>query len=146
LRYNYHQFSTLPAPFDIVWCRFPYNENPSEPSDDFHPGLIRQAFADQDGNPWVTVVYGTSVNPFKQGNQYFSVSKVSEMDNCGLKCATRFCLERDAQLPWSQEYFEILPGQPTPIIGNLSEYGQRLLQMQYPYHQRDCQNAAEAKG
>ena len=86
------------------------------------------------------------MDPFKSGNQYFSVSKLTEMDICGLKCATRFCLERDAQLPWSVEYFEAIPGHSTPIIGHITAYGSRLLQMQYAYHQRDCQNAAEAKG
>lgn len=138
--YNFYPFATLPEPFDTVWCLYPYNEKPNEPGPEGHPGLIRQAFADQDGNPWVRVVYGTSVDPFRDGNQYFAIGKVSEIDICGLKCATRFCLERHAELPWSKEFFVTLQGFQTPIIGRLSDYGQRLLQMQISYFQHENQS------
>lgn len=114
------------------------------PGPEPHPGLIRQAFADQDGNPWVEVVYGTSRDPNRNGNQYFTVSKVSELDQCNLKYATRFCFDRCMQLPWAAEYFEPLPGSRTPIIGHLSRYGIELLQVQMAYYQRDKQNAGKA--
>ena len=105
------------------------------PGPEPHPGLIRQAFADQDGNPWVAVVYGTSKDPNRTGYENFTVSKIPEMNMCGLKCATRFRLDRTMELPWSVEYFQCLSDRPTPIIGHLSEYGQRLLQMQIGYYQ-----------
>ena len=106
----------------------------------YHPGLIRQAFADQDGNPWVQVVFGTSVDPNRMGNQFFTVSKLSELDQCGLKYATRFCFDRCLELPWNDDYFEPLPGSSTPIIGHLTTYAISLLQVQMSYYQRDQQD------
>ncbi len=133
--FAYYPLSTAPAPYDIVWCRFPYEEAPDKPGPEPHPGLIRQAFADQNGNPWVEVVFGTSKDPLRSGNEYFTISKVSEMNACNLKYATRFCFRKCMQLPWSEEYFEALRGQPTPIIGRLTDYGIKLLQVQMAYFQ-----------
>lgn len=109
------------------------------PGPEPHPGLIRQAFADQNGDPWVKVVYGTSVDPNRRGNQYFTVSKVSEMDACNLRYATRFCFDRCMELPWAAEYFISLATTPTPIIGRLTCYSIQLLQVQMSYYQRDRQ-------
>lgn len=120
-----------------MWCRFPYVENPGLPGPSPHPGLIRNAFADNNGNPWVHVVYGTSVDPNRIGNQYFTVSKVSEMDACNLLRATRFCFDRWMELPWAREYFSPLPNAATPIIGRLTPYSIQLLQIQMAYYQRD---------
>jgi len=39
------------------------------------------------------------------------------------------------QLPWAEEYFEPLPGRHTPIMGRLTDYGARLLQVQIAYFQ-----------
>lgn len=110
-----------------------------------HPGLVRQAFADNDGNPWVTVVYGTSVDPNRRGNQYFTVSKVSEMGACNLRVATRFCFDRCMELPWAAEYFSPLPSTPTPIIGRLSPYAIQILQVQMSFYQRDRQDRANGE-
>lgn len=115
------------------------------PGPEPHPGLIRQAFADNNGNPWVQVVYGTSVDPNRLGNQHFTVSKVSELDACGLWRATRFCFDRCMELPWSVEYFAALPGLPTPIIGCLSPYSIQILQIQLAYYQRDLQERDNVK-
>lgn len=119
-------------------------EDPGLPGPVPHPGLVRQAFADDDGSPWVEVVYGTSVDPNRFGNQYFTVSKVSEMDACNLKFATRFCFDRCMQLPWAEEYFQPLPKAPTPIMGHLSLYGVQILQIQMAYYQRDVEKRAES--
>ena len=131
--FGFYPLSTLPAPYDTVWCRFPYVEAPGVPAPDHHQGLIRQIFADQDGNPWVRVVYGTSKDPFRNQLEYFTISNLPEMDMCGLKCATRFCLARDAELPWGPDFFDAHEGRTSPIIGHLSEHGQRLLQVQISY-------------
>ncbi len=112
-------------------------EDPAAPGPEPHPGLIRQAFADHDGNPWVEVVYGTSRDPFRVGDKFFTVSKISEMLACNLDYATRFCLDRSMQLPWAQEYFEPLPGHHTPILGHLTDYAIRILQVQISYYQHD---------
>jgi hypothetical protein len=79
------------------------------------PALVKQAFADQDGQPWVTVVYGTSVKPFK-GRENFTVAKLIDMDMCGLKCATRFCM--DGRLPSRiLKNFEAAPAIQRPSSG-----------------------------
>jgi len=132
--WTFHPPSILPAPFDTVWCRFPYVEAPQVPGKG-RPGLIRQAFLDQDGNPWVRVIYGTSVDPYRRGHENFAVVELVEMNMCGLKCATRFCLNREAELPYACEFFEALSGQPTPIIGHLAHYKQKILQIQASYMQ-----------
>lgn len=126
----------VPAPYDTVWCRFPYAEEPDKPAPKARPSLVRQAFADQNGNPWVVVVYGTSVDPYRGGDENFCVAKIPDMNMCGIKCATRFCLDRSAELPYSSEFFYPAPGKTTPILGHLSEYGQRLLQVQVSYMTR----------
>lgn len=133
--WTYYPLSTAPAPYDTVWCRFPFVEAPDQPSPKARPALVKQAFADQDGQPWVTVVYGTSVKPFKRGHENFTVAKLVDMDMCGLKCATRFCMDREVTIPYSEEFFEAAPGQPTPVLGHLSQYQQRVLQIQMGYLQ-----------
>lgn len=113
------------------------------PGPEPHPALVRQAFADQGGQPWARVVYGTSVDPNRRGNQFFTISKVSEMDASGLRYATRFCLDRTMELPWAAEYFRALPNMPTPIIGCLTPYSRHILQIQMSYWQQEQQNRSE---
>jgi hypothetical protein len=134
--YDYYPFSTAPAPFDVVWSRFPYVEQPDLPGEKPRPALVRQAFADQDGNPWVMVVYGTSRDPYSNSLVHFSIVTLPEMNMCGLKQATRFDLNRAIKLPWSREFFECLSGKPTPIIGHMPDYEIRKLQTQIAYLQR----------
>lgn len=133
--WTFYPLSMSPAPYDTVWCRFPFAEEPDLPAPKARPGLIRQAFADQDGNPWVRVVYGTSVDPYRGGNENFTIAKLDDMDMCGLKCATRFCLTRTAELPYCEEFFETAPSCKSPILGHLSQYQQRILQIQVSFLQ-----------
>ena len=100
------------------------------------PALVRQAFQDQDGQAWVKVVYGTSKNPYRAAMTDFSVVTMPEMNACGLKCATRFRLDREVTLPWAREFFGCLPGKPTPIIGHMPQYEVRKLQTQVAYLQQ----------
>ena len=106
--------------------------------------MIRGAFADQDGNPWVKVVYGTSVEPSRRGLQYFTISNMTEMDICGLFRATRFCFDRCMELPWAEEYFQPLPRTGQIVLGHLSDYGVKLLQVQMTYYQQ-AQTEAPSK-
>lgn len=62
---------------------------------------------------------------------------MGDMDMCGLKCATRFCLTRVAELPYCEEYFIAAPGFKSPILGHLSQYLQRILQIQVSYLQNE---------
>lgn len=136
VRATYYPFSTAPAPYDVVWCNFPLVEEPYFPAPKARPALVRQAFQDQDGNPWVHVVYGTSKRPYSSRPQDFAIVTLPEMEVCGLSQATRFELDRQLELPWSEEYFGCLPGQPTPVIGHVPDYEVRKLQMQVAYWQR----------
>lgn len=142
---TFYPFSTAPAPFDIVWSRFPYVEKPNCPAPKARPALVRQAFADQDGNPWVEVVYGTSRDPYSNSLVHFSIVTLAEMDVCGLKQATRFDLNRTMNLPWSREFFECLPGKPTPIIGHMPSYEVKKLQTQIAYLQKKLSEAEQAE-
>ena len=92
--YNFYPYSTAPAPYDLVWSRFPNVEEPDLPGPKARPALVRQAFQDSDGNAWVKVVYGTSKSPYKADIRDFSVVTLPEMNACGLRCATRFHLNR----------------------------------------------------
>ncbi|HEX8214257.1 MAG TPA: hypothetical protein VF582_02165 [Allosphingosinicella sp.] len=133
---NFYPFSTAPAPYDIVWCHFPTIEEPSLPAAKPRPALVRQAFQDQDGNAWVRVVFGTSKDPYSASLGDFTIATLAEMNVCGLKCATRFRLSREVDLPWTREYFACLPGKPTPIIGHMPAYEVKKLQTQISYIQQ----------
>jgi hypothetical protein len=141
--YNYYPFSTAPAPFDVVWSRFPFVEQSEIPGPKARPALVRQAFADQDGNPWVEVVYGTSKDPYSNSLLHFSIVTIAEMNMCGLKQATRFDLNRMMKLPWSREFFECLGAKPTPIIGHMPEYEIKKLQTQIAYLQQALNEEAQ---
>jgi len=134
--YSFYPFSTAPAPFDIVWSLFPTVEEPQLPGPKPRPALVRQAFQDQDGNAWVKVVYGTSRDPYRASITDFSILTIPEMNVCGLKCATRFRLDREVTLPWAREFFGCLPGKPTPILGHMPQYEVKKLQTQIAYLQQ----------
>jgi hypothetical protein len=81
-------------------------------------------------------VFGTSVDPYRADITDFTVATLPEMNMCGLKCATRFRLDRQIDLPWTREFFSCLPGKPTPIIGHMPAYEVRKLQTQISYFQQ----------
>lgn len=134
--YAFYPYSTAPAPYDIVWSLFPTVEDPALPSQKARPALVRQAFQDSEGNAWVKVIYGTSRDPYRSTLSDFSIVTIPEMNVCGMKCATRFRLDRELTLPWSKEFFGCLPGKPTPIIGHMPQYEVKKLQMQISYVQQ----------
>lgn len=137
MAWDYFPLSTVPASYDIVWCRFPFQETPGQPGEKSRPGLVRGSLADQDGNPWVRVVYGTSQNVFLRDHRYLTIANAAEMDACGLYRATRFDLLTCEELPWCSEFFETMFGYDTPIVGHLSQHMTKLLQIQASYLQRD---------
>jgi hypothetical protein len=105
-------------------------EEVDKPGPKTRPALVKRASADQDGNPWVTVAYGTTQELFRKSINDFTVSNVGEMDQCGLWCATRFRLDRVATIPWSDEFFVDAPGRQSPVMGRLSEHSVSLLRFQ----------------
>ncbi|HEX7858547.1 MAG TPA: hypothetical protein VF503_33090 [Sphingobium sp.] len=130
MAWTFFPLSTAPAPCSIVWCRFPYVEEQDKPGPKSRPGIVKRVSGDQDGNPWVHVAYGTTKSVFRHGLENFTISNVSEMDICGLWCATRFRLDRVALLPWCSEFFKDAPGRQSPVMGRLSEHGVSLLRYQ----------------
>ena len=145
MSYDFYPYSTAPAPYDLVWCRFPTVEEPSLPAEKPRPGLVRQAFQDQEGNAWVKVVYGTSVDPYRATITDFTIATLTEMNVCGLKQATRFRLDREMTLPWSKEFFECLHEKPLPIIGHMPHYEVIKLQSQIAFLQQRFMEWEEAK-
>lgn len=57
------------------------------------------------------------------------------MNQCGLRCATRFDLSREMTLPWAREFFTCISGKALPIIGHLPHYEVKKLQTQISYLQ-----------
>ncbi|MEZ5707907.1 MAG: hypothetical protein R3E02_00795 [Blastomonas sp.] len=126
---TYYPTSLLPAPYDIVWCRFPNHKNLGNPGPKSRPGLVLNvALYPDEGESEVHVIYGTTNLKTFQRPQDFFVVNAAEMDVCGLDRATRFDLDQMAWLPWTIDWFGILPSYNSPIIGHLSDHAVRLLQ------------------
>ena len=126
-----HDFpiSILPAPYDIVWCRFPYVPNLGDPGPYARPALVKNAATLPDGTAQVEVVYGTTNLKLGRRRFDFVVSKASEMDACGLYRATRFDLDKIIWLPWTTDWFEVLPDYNSPVIGTLTPNGVKMLHL-----------------
>jgi hypothetical protein len=137
--WTYFPLSTLPAPYEVVWCRFPHHPDLGDPGPWPRPALIRNSAVDENGNGEVEVVYGTTNLKFATRKFDFIVSKQTEMDLCGLWRATRFDLDNLVWLPWAEEWFETLPTCSSPILGRLSDEAIRMLQLTLAYKQRDGQ-------
>ena len=93
----------------VVWCRFPYNEAPNQPAAVTHPVIIKRPFKDQNGQPWATVIYGTSKDPYRSGPSYWTIDQ--NLAQFGLNKPTRFNLAREATVPWASEFFPAGLGQ-----------------------------------
>lgn len=128
LTWDYYPASTLPAPYDIVWCRFPFLPS-VQPGLYPRPGLVRNVAPFDDGTCDVEVVYGTTKLKFHQRRDDFFITKASEMAACGLDRATRFDLDNILWLPWSSEWFEPLGGANSPVIGTLTDHAVKMLQL-----------------
>ena len=128
---TFFPLSTLPAPYDIVWCRFPAHVELGSPGPKARPGVVLNVAADQDeGEGEVHVVFGTTNLKLLHRRRDFFITNLAEMDQCGLDKATRFDLDKIAWLPWAREWFDCLPGYTSPIIGHLSQHSTRLLQIE----------------
>jgi hypothetical protein len=127
--YTFYPPDTLPEPYDIVWCHFPYIEALDEPAEAEHPVLIKQAFIGAAG-PEVDAVYGTSANV--AGAKYFSVPE-NCLARCGFSRRTHFDVSRIMRLPWCEEYFE-RKGRISPPRWTLPEDAVREFQIHVAYY------------
>lgn len=133
---NPYPISTLPAPYDIVWCRFPFHPELDKPGPYPRPALVRNAALMDDDTAEVEVVYGTTKLKLTSRHFDFVVSKASEMDACGLYRATRFDLDKSIWLPWTTDWFEVRHDYASPIIGSLTQEGIKMLQITAMVRQR----------
>jgi hypothetical protein len=133
LPFRYYPPDSLPVAFDIVWCRYPYDESPDEPGPIQHPTIVRQPLFDEDGNPHVRVIYGTSQEPLIRGAEFFTVA--TDLRRSGLSKPTRFCIDREARVPWAEEYFDpSISGRPR--LARLAPEAIREFQIQVAYFQQ----------
>lgn len=96
-----------------------------------------------DGTHEVEIVYGTTRLKFDQRPDDFFVTNVAEMEACGLDRATRFDLDNILWLPWAAEWFEPLHGYSSPVIGRLTDYAVKMLQITVGFRQAKAQRAAQ---
>lgn len=136
MAYSFFDAGSLPAAYDVVFCNFPYDEILGEPGPGDHPCLIIDALInDDDGNPYVRLICGTS-RPAKSGERYFEVP-LAEGSQAGLSSDTRFNLRKVARLPWASEFFR---NHSPPRTLSLPEKSQRNLGFEAADYSRDHPN------
>ena len=142
---SFFPISTLPAPYDIVWCRFPFHDSLGDPGPKPRPAIVLNIAVDADaGEGDAQLVYGTTRTKVMSRHRDFFVTNVSEMDACGLDKATRFDLDRIAWVPWAEEWYDVLPGYGSPVIGRLTAHGQKLLQIELSHRQATLRKVDDA--
>ncbi len=104
---------SLPAPGDVVWCRFP--ELPKRnPGPKPRPALVLVVTERKDGAS-VTVVYGTSRQLNKLSTGEFAITRQSHAaayQAAGLSFDTKFDFKQSVELPWNEGFFAVPPGAP----------------------------------
>ena len=99
---------SLPAPGDIVWCRFPELPRRS-PGPKPRPALVLEVTERQDGAT-VTVVYGTSQQLHRLSAGEFVLRRQSHSaayQAAGLSYDTKFDFKQSIELPWIEEFFAV---------------------------------------
>ena len=112
----------LPAPGDLVWCRFP-EDLQKAPGPKPRPGLVL-AVGELEGQPAVTIAFGTSQ---KTDRLYAGEFLISPADGpafraAGLSYPTKFNLLKTVDLLYTDGWFDVAPGRPfghSPKMGVL---------------------------
>lgn len=109
--------------FDIVLCRFPFEETPETPPPRRSPCIVRRVRVHETGAAaFVQVTLGTTkIDGWRRLGKDFIISNLEVMNRVGLRCATRFDLRKTAELPWCPEWFPLPHRRLTPVIGRLDE-------------------------
>lgn len=105
--------------------------------------MLNVALDPDTGESEVHLVYGTTNLKLMERRDDFFVSNLAEMDACGLVKATRFDLDTMAWIPWASEWFSVLPGYGSPVIGHLTDHAVRLLQYELAWRSAKTQAALE---
>jgi hypothetical protein len=114
---------SLPAPGDIVWCRFPELPKRS-PGPKPRPALVLDVTERKDGAS-VSVVYGTSQQLNRLSAGEFAITRQSHAaayEAAGLSYDTKFDFKQSVELPWIEEFFAVPPRAPNgqqPKLGIL---------------------------
>ncbi|WPO98183.1 type II toxin-antitoxin system PemK/MazF family toxin [Pseudomonas sp. HR96] len=124
-------FTPLPAPGDIVWCKFP--ERLGTPGPKSRPGLVIGVF---DEERKVRVCYGTS----QKTDRIYPGEFVLDPDDdgfplSGLGARTKFDLNHTFDLAFDTDWFamhsSLVPAIPLPKMGSLhSSYMQAIKKAQ----------------
>ena len=115
-------YHPLPAPGDIVYCRFP--EEIGVPGPKPRPALVTDIVEFADGTKGVRVAYGTTkrVTELLAGEFSIRTSDAAAWRMAGLSYDTKFDLGRRQDLPYTDEWFRVPPsprhGQ-TPKLGTV---------------------------
>ncbi len=122
--WTYYPLLSLPRALDIVWCRFPTRDKPSNPGPKSRPALVRSVYLNKNHTrARVEVTYGTSNQKLDTRPLDLVLANATDLAEMGLPQATRFDLDATVTLPWCEEFFVPRPGQTSPIIGHLNYAG-----------------------
>ena len=124
----------LPAPGDIVYCRFP--ETLGKPGPKRRPALVTGLAEFEDSTRGVVVAYGTSRRVAQLVAGEFAVTPADgeAFEISGLSYPTKFDLARSVTLPYTDEWFRVPPIPPfgqTPKLGVLHPSLMRRAQAAY---------------
>jgi len=115
-------FALLPAPGDIVYCRFPQAKGKPGPKP--RPALVVAIIEFADGVQGVRVAYGTSqkVEDLHSGEFSLIPADGAAFQLSGLSFPTKFDMDRTQDLPYDEDWFRV-PQDPrygqTPKLGSL---------------------------
>ena len=113
----------LPAPGDIVWCRFP--ELPRRSAGPKPRPALGLEVVEREHGAEILVAYGTSRPVDKLSSGEFAITRLGHAaayKTAGLSHDTRFDFREAIRLPWNDEFFAVPPGAPngqTPLLGTL---------------------------
>jgi hypothetical protein len=109
--WRYHDITTLPEPYDIVWCLWPQLENRLMPGPTVRPVLVREVelreFVDGEQFGMVLASYASGEGIDDISRQRDLIIELNECRGAGLHKPTRFSLNpRDRRwMPWAEDYF-----------------------------------------
>lgn len=115
-------FEPLPAPGDIVYCRFPEIEGNPGPKP--RPALVVAIVQFDNGVRGVRVAYGTSqkVDELRSGEFSITPADHTAYQLSGLSFPTKFDMRQTQDLPYDENWFRV-PQAPryghTPKLGSL---------------------------
>ena len=115
-------FAPLPAPGDIVYCRFPQTKGKPGPKP--RPALVIAIVQFDDGARGVRVAYGTSQKADELRGGEFSITAEDRAAYrlSGLSFPTKFDMSSTQDLPYDEDWFRV-PQAPqygqTPKLGSL---------------------------